>query len=65
MKETASSYNVDVRAEGTTTQTGTCNDSNRDYRGETTMEAGGSIALDDPGYVTNDDVMSSIAEGYF
>lgn len=37
----------------------------KDYRDQVIMESGGVIEMDDPGYVENDDVKDSMAEGYF
>ena len=37
----------------------------KDYSDQVTMESGGAIEMDDPGYVENDDVKDSMAEGYF
>ena len=37
----------------------------KDYRGQVTMESGGTVEMTDPDYVEEDDVMNSIGEGNF
>lgn len=41
------------------------NDHPENYRGRVVMESGGVVDMDNPKYVEEDDVMDSIAEGYF
>lgn len=51
--------------------TQTCNsaalreDESKEMEEAAKRESGGTVQLEDAGYVTNDDVMDSIAEGYF
>lgn len=56
---------ISTQAQETAPVCSTSHADQKDYRNQVTMESGGVIEMDDPGYVENDDVKDSMAEGYF